>query len=439
MKKHFGLNHTLNFFALILVTIIFSACAPTPTTPAPTAPALPTTAPTALATSTLAPTTIPTSTSTPLPTLTPTITPTPAPDSSAALALARTQIKNFNDKDFSISATWLADKRALVVIQSKTANDAWVLLPGAKEFLRVPPTAADGKISLARLEVEPDGTLVGYTPYSDEMVRKPSGGIGPKGETKFYWTKWQGKEQWLTALPINEDLGGTPQDLLTALSRPTFSRGAVVNINMFNEADAYDKNIFKPFPSVATVLELGLKHPDVVKVLEKFPLNGLVHGLAGVEVRHLSAGWTNPSGREDYRLEPTSDGRFILVINDVSLIPSERTPYGGGGSLRRNGEFNQHMQRFLAALLVVADHELELKLRGIDPRMDVSGREEMVRFKSEFWDRFAQMEESGAIGIKLLSRNVANYIKLNPLADGQVFADGGKVTEFLRATPTPKK
>ncbi|MBI5651604.1 MAG: hypothetical protein HZC40_14345 [Chloroflexi bacterium] len=159
------------FFLAGILLLTLPACAPA--MPAPIATPALTTAPTTVAVSPLAPTVTPTLTSTPLPTLTPTIAPTPAPDTSAALVLARAQIKNFNEKDFTVRATWLADKRALVVIQSKTTPDTWVLLPGAKELTQVPTTAGiDGNAKLVRFDVE-NGKVVGYA-----------------GDRRFVWTTW---------------------------------------------------------------------------------------------------------------------------------------------------------------------------------------------------------------------------------------------------------
>ncbi|MBI5304461.1 MAG: hypothetical protein HY868_20175 [Chloroflexi bacterium] len=144
------------------VIFLLSACASAPTPTAPIAPTLaPTRAPSA--TATFAPTATPTLSAIPTPTFTPTITPTPAPDTTAALALARAQIKGFNEQDFSVRADWLADKRVVVVIQSKTLPNVWMLLPGAKELTQVPTSAGiDNNVKLDRFAVE-NGKIVAFT------------------------------------------------------------------------------------------------------------------------------------------------------------------------------------------------------------------------------------------------------------------------------------
>ena len=213
-------------FATVLL-VALAACAPTP---APIATSAPTLAPTAFAMSTLAPTATPTLTSTPLPTLTSTITPTPAPDASAALALARTQIKNFNDKDFSVSATWLADKRALVVIQSKTTPDAWVLLPGAKEFAILILSDAGGSYR-----------NVGWDEQNKMFTAENARG------KKAYYADWLSRfgidQRW-----THDPLAPPPEKVMNAKTDAEMMQTAVESLNAGPEFKVWHNSLLKKPP-----------------------------------------------------------------------------------------------------------------------------------------------------------------------------------------------
>ncbi|MBI5650437.1 MAG: hypothetical protein HZC40_08340 [Chloroflexi bacterium] len=412
-----------HFYTIVLIAfaLALAACSPTA---APTAPSAPATAPTAIAVSTLAPTATPTLTLTPLPTFTPTITPTPAPDSSAALALARTQIKNFNEKDFTVSATWLADKRALVVIQSKTTTDAWVLLPAAKELTQVPTTAGpEGKISLVRFGVdEKNGKLVGYTAFSNETVGKWDAQKGytvfvPEGEKKFYWTNWQGKEQWLTVLPINPDLGGTPQDLLTALSRPTLSRGRSFPVVVW-EPSGLAKEPFI-FDDSASYLERLLTDPEVVRSLNGLGLHNLPRFLGGVEISNDMGPSRNNPNRQDFMFSLGNRG-LILWMNAKTLTPSENKGigWGGGGVMTPDGNFALASKGTITLILALADREAGLWAKyGSDPRTNDFSQKELRANSIRVYEEIAG--KGLDTGIANLGQRIAYLKGVGGLLPGQ--------------------
>jgi len=308
-------------FATVLL-VALAACAPTP---APIATSAPTLAPTAFAMSTLAPTATPTLTSTPLPTLTSTITPTPAPDASAALALARTQIKNFNDKDFSVSATWLADKRALVVIQSKTTPDAWVLLPGAKEFAIL--ILSDAGWSYRN---------VGWDEQNKTFTAENA-----RGE-KVYYALWLPKFS-IDQLWTKNPLAPPPEKVLNAKTDAEMMQAAVESLNPGPEFVVIYANTKKPDGKVffKDALLLAIKrHEKTDLKLPDFPLPAdtplefanapdVAIDLGGLSMKKVFAAYIGEVGalgpesdqmaRAQY--DPTTH-RYRLLVNVAVLKPA---------------------------------------------------------------------------------------------------------------------
>jgi hypothetical protein len=272
--------------------------------------------------STLAPTATPTLTSTPLPTLTSTITPTPAPDASAALALARTQIKIFNDKDFSVTATWLADKRALVVIQSKTTPDAWVLLPGAKEYAILILSDAGGS----------------YRNVGWDEQNKMFTAENARGE-KVYYAPWLPKFD-IDQLWTKNPLAPPPEKVLNAKTDAEMMQAAVESLNPGPEFIVMHHPVFKkPLEKItfkyALLLAIDrhkttdLKLPDFASLppeLANAPEVAI--DLVGLSMKKVFAAYIGEVGalgpesdqmaRAQY--DPTTH-RYRLLVNPAVLKP----------------------------------------------------------------------------------------------------------------------
>ncbi|MBI5301966.1 MAG: hypothetical protein HY868_07500 [Chloroflexi bacterium] len=396
-------------YIAIAVFVFLPACssAPAPTsTPAPTL--APTLAPTA--TATLAPTA--TLTAIPTPTLTPTITPTPAPDTTAALALARAQIKGFNEKDFTVRAGWLADKRVLVVIQSKTSPDAWVLVPGAKELSQVSTSAGPNReFPLTRFDVQ-NGRLVGYSSIMG-IIDKPgqAAHYGQIGEQSWYFVNWGGKDQWLTVSPINEDIKtADAAGLLDALRRmDPKSRGEPIAIPAYIEQFRPAKEPYV-YPDAAKLLETALSSSEVAQIVNHVGLPNLTHMLAGVTIRDLGPCLENKNW-VGYQLEQAPDGKgYILVLNVNAVWPREGKNWGGGSNVYSDGGFFPASKGFFLATIIMADREAGLLANGLDPRKNSTAEAAMRKASVDFYAKTMTRPEFARILENFAWQNNPEYV-----------------------------
>lgn len=127
-----------------------------------------------------------------------------------------------------MSATWLADKRALVVIQSKTTPDAWVLLPGAKEFAILILSDAGGS----------------YRNVGWDEQNKTFTAENARGE-KVYYALWLPKFS-IDQLWTKNPLAPPPEKVLNAKTDAEMMQAAVESLNPGPEFVVIYANTKKP-------------------------------------------------------------------------------------------------------------------------------------------------------------------------------------------------